>query len=117
LNIGASASQIDPQLSRLAEQKLREIIAAFEEKLGVPWVKVSGLDILSFVLGARLILRTVKPEFSDTLGELVDVTQQRINNSLELFWAITQQESAVPKIKASIESVPSPSTCDSKRLC
>jgi hypothetical protein len=59
-------------------------------------------------------LKTVKPEFSDTLDELVDVTQKRINNSLELLWAITQQRSVAPKIKASIESVPSPSTCDTK---
>jgi hypothetical protein len=61
-----------------------------------------------------LILKTAKPEFSNTLDELVDVTQQRIDK--ELLWAITQQQSAVPKIKASIESVPSPSACDTKRL-
>lgn len=30
-------------------------------------------------------LKTVKPEFSDSLDELVDVTQQRINHSLETF--------------------------------
>jgi hypothetical protein len=37
----------------LAEEKLREMIAPFEEKLGVPWVKVSGLDMLPFFLSAR----------------------------------------------------------------
>jgi len=48
-------------------------------------------------------LKTVKPEFSDALDELVDVTQQRINYSLGLLWAIPQQRSMVPKIKASID--------------
>ncbi|KAF8492227.1 hypothetical protein F5888DRAFT_935594 [Russula emetica] len=86
LNTGAPASQIDPHVLSLAEEKLCEMITPFKEKLGVPQVKVS-----------------VKPEFSDTLGELVDVTQQRINSSLELLWAITQQQSVVPKIKASID--------------
>ena len=47
----------------------------------------------------------MKHEFSDTLDELVDVTKQHINNSLELLWAITQQQSVTPKIRASIESV------------
>jgi GTP-binding protein EngB required for normal cell division len=88
LNTGTSASQTDPHVLSLAENRLREMITPFEKKLGVdvPWVKVS-----------------VKPEFSDTLGELVDVTKQRINNSLELLWAITQQQSVTPKIKASID--------------
>jgi hypothetical protein len=116
LNNRTSASQIDPQVLTLAEEKLREKISPLEA-LGVPWVKVSGLGILPFFLGARLILKTVNPEFSDTLDELVDVTQQHIDNSLVLLWVITLQQSVVPKIKASIESVPSPSTCDIKRLC
>jgi hypothetical protein len=113
LNTGTSASEIDPHVLSLAEDKLCEMITPFEEKLGdVPWVKVSGLDILPYVLSARsnwLVLKTVKPEFSKTLDELVDVTKQRINNSLELLWAITQQQSVAPKIKASIESVHIPS--------
>jgi hypothetical protein len=52
---GTSASQIDPHVLSLAENKLCEKIIPFEEKLGVdvPWVKVSGLDILLFVLSAR----------------------------------------------------------------
>jgi hypothetical protein len=54
LNTGTLASQIDPHVLSLAEKKLREMITPFEEKLGgVPWVKVSGLDILPFVLSAR----------------------------------------------------------------
>ena len=67
---------------------------------------------LPFILSARsnrLILKTVKPEFSDTLDELVDVTQQCINHSLELLRDITQQQSVVRKIKATIESVQIPS--------
>jgi hypothetical protein len=120
LNTKTLASQIDPHVLSLAEKKLCEMITPFEKTLGVPWVKVSGLDILPFVLNARanwLILKAVKPEFSNALDELVDVTQHRINSSLELLWVITQQQSVVPKIKASIESVPSPSTRDTKRLC
>ncbi len=62
-------------------------------------------------------MKTVKPEFSDTLDELVDVTKQRINNSLELLWAITQQQSVAPKIKASIESVQVPSFCGAAIDC
>ncbi|KAN0103785.1 hypothetical protein V8E52_011621 [Russula decolorans] len=88
LNTGTSASQTNPHLLSLAKNKLCEMIKPFEKKLGVPWVEVS-----------------VKPEFSDTLDELVDVTKQRINNSLELLWAITQQQGVAPKIKASIESL------------
>jgi len=84
LNTGTSAP-IDPHVLSLAEKKVGEMITPFEGKLGVPWVKVS-----------------VKHEFSDTLDELVDVTQQRIHSSLELLWVITQQQSVVPKIKASI---------------
>ena len=114
LNTGTSSSHIDPELLSLAEKKLREMVTPFEEKWGhiVPWVKVSGLHNLPFVLSARsnlLILKTVNPEFSDTLDELADVTQQRINKSLELLWAIAQQQSVVPKIKKSIESVQVPS--------
>jgi hypothetical protein len=55
LNTGTSASQIDPHVLSLAEKKLREMIAPFEEMLGIPWVKVSGLHILPFVLSARSI--------------------------------------------------------------
>jgi hypothetical protein len=62
-------------------------------------------------------LKTVKPEFSDTLDELLDVTQQRINNSLELLWAIAQQQSVVPKIKVSIESVQVTSFCGAASAC
>jgi hypothetical protein len=50
-------------------------------------------------------LKTVKPELTGTLDELVDVTRQRINKSLELLWAIAQQRKVGPKVKASIESV------------
>jgi hypothetical protein len=64
-----------------------------------------------------LILKTVNHAFSDTLDELVDVTKRRINNSLELLWAITQQQSVVPKIKASIESVQVPSFCGAACDC
>jgi hypothetical protein len=46
LNTGGSASKIDPGVLLLAENKLCEMIAPFEEKLGVPWVKVSGVHIL-----------------------------------------------------------------------
>jgi hypothetical protein len=55
LNTGTSASQTDPHVLSLAENRLREMITPFEKKLGVdvPWVKVSGLDILPFVLSAR----------------------------------------------------------------
>jgi hypothetical protein len=54
LNTGTSASEIDPHVLSLAEDKLCEMITPFEEKLGdVPWVKVSGLDILPYVLSAR----------------------------------------------------------------
>ena len=43
--------EIDSHVLSLAEDKLCEMITPFEEKLGdVPWVKVSGLDILPFVL-------------------------------------------------------------------
>jgi hypothetical protein len=62
-------------------------------------------------------LKTVKSEFSGTLDELVDVTKQRINDSLELLWAITQQQSVAPKIKASIESVQVPSFCGAAIDC
>jgi len=86
LNTGTSASQIEPHVLSLAQEKLCEMIAPFEVKLSVPWVKVSA-----------------KPEFSDTLDELVDMTQRRINNSQKLLWAITQQQSVEPKIKASID--------------
>ena len=55
LNTGTSASQTDPHVLSLAENKLCKMIEPFEEKLGVdvPWVKVSGLDILPFVLCAK----------------------------------------------------------------
>ena len=51
-NTGTSASQIDPHVLSLAEDKLCEMIAPFE-KLGFSWVKVSGLHILPFVLSAK----------------------------------------------------------------
>jgi hypothetical protein len=57
-------------------------------------------------------LETVNHAFFDTLDELVDVTKQRINDSLGLLWVITQQQSVVLKIKALIESVPPPLTYD-----
>ena len=53
LNMGTSVSQIDPRVLSRAENKLCEIITPFEETLGVPWVKVSGLDTLTFILSAR----------------------------------------------------------------
>ena len=53
LNTGTSESQIDPDVQSLAKRKLREMIAPFEETLGVPWVKVSGLHNLPFALDAR----------------------------------------------------------------
>lgn len=54
LNTGTSASQIDPQVLSLAEDKLWDMITPFDEMLdGVPWVNVSGLHILPFVLSAR----------------------------------------------------------------
>ena len=120
LNTGTSSSHIDPDLLSLAEKKLCEMITPFEEKLSVPWVKVSGLYKLPFFLSVRsnlLILKTANNAFSDTLDELEDVTKRRINNSLELLWAINQEQSVAPKIKSSIEFVLSPSACDIKRLC
>jgi hypothetical protein len=45
------------------------------------------------------------------------VTKQHINKSLELLWAITQQQSVIPKIKASIESVQFPSFCGTASDC
>ena len=48
LNTGTSTPYIDPELLSLAEKKLREMIAPFEEKLGVRWVKVSGLHKFAF---------------------------------------------------------------------
>jgi hypothetical protein len=54
LDTGTLASQIDPQVLSLAEDKLDDMIKPFEEMLGgVSWVKVSGLHILPFVLSAR----------------------------------------------------------------
>ena len=53
VNIGTSVSQIDPHVLSLAENKLCEMITPFEQTLGVPWVKVSGLHNLPFVLSAR----------------------------------------------------------------
>jgi hypothetical protein len=51
LSAGTSAPQIDQEVLSRAEKQLGEMIKPFEEKLGVPWVKVSGLDIcLSFWL-------------------------------------------------------------------
>jgi len=53
-NTGTSASQIDPPVLADSENKLREMIAPFEGKFGIPWVKVSGLHILPSVVSARL---------------------------------------------------------------
>ena len=54
LNTRTSTSRIDPHVFSLAENELCEMITPFEEKLGVvPWVKVSGQDILAFILSAR----------------------------------------------------------------
>jgi hypothetical protein len=52
-NTGNSASQIDSHVLSLAKKKLCEMITPFEETLGVPWVKVSGLHNLPFVVSAR----------------------------------------------------------------
>ena len=52
-NTGISTSQIDPHVLSLAEEKLCDMIAPFKVTLSVPWVKVSGLHILPFSLGAR----------------------------------------------------------------
>ena len=44
-------NEIDPGVLSRAEKELHEMIAPFDfEMLGVPWVKVSGLHILPFVL-------------------------------------------------------------------
>ena len=54
LNTGTSVFQIDKHVLSLAETELDKMIESVEEMLGgVPWVKVSGLHILAFVLGAR----------------------------------------------------------------
>ena len=46
---GKPASQIDPHVLSGAKERLREMVAPFEGTMGVPWVKVSGLDAcLSF---------------------------------------------------------------------
>ena len=52
-NTGPSASQIDPHVLSLAEDKFCKMITPFKETFGVPWVKVSGLHILPFILNAR----------------------------------------------------------------
>jgi hypothetical protein len=62
-------------------------------------------------------LKAAKPELSDTLDELVGVTKDRINKSLQLLWATTQQQSVLPKIDASIESVQVPSACGATSDC
>ena len=50
LNTRTPTSQIDPDLLSEAETVLDEMIEPFGKMLrGVPWVKVSGLYILSFV--------------------------------------------------------------------
>jgi len=54
-------------------------------------------------------LDAVTPNFTGTLDELVKVTQEYIDQSVGLIWAITQQQSVDVKIDASIESVPSSS--------
>jgi len=115
---GTSASQIDPDVLSEAKRILSEMIMPFEKLLSVPWVKVSGLYTLTLVLSARsnwLISKTVNPEFTDTLDKLEDMTRKCINSSLGLLWAITQQQGVEPKVKASIESVPS--FCDIASDC
>ena len=62
-------------------------------------------------------LKTAKQEFSHTLDNLVDVTKNHINKSLQLLWTATQQQSVLPKIKASIESVQVPSVCGAASDC
>ena len=52
-NTGTSTSKIDPEVLALAKDEVHKMIAPFEEKLGVPWVKVSGPHILHFVRSAR----------------------------------------------------------------
>ena len=59
----------------------------------------------------------MKPEYSDTLYKLVDVTKDRINKSLQLLWAATQQQSVLLRINASIESVHVPSVCGAASDC
>ena len=55
LNTRTLTSPIDPDVLALAEDKLRNMIAPFENKLGVPWVKVSGLHIcISFRVRGRI---------------------------------------------------------------
>ena len=66
LNTGTSVSQIDPHVLSLAEKKLCEMITPFEEKLSVPWVKVSGLDILPFVLTLECKIELIDFENSKT---------------------------------------------------
>jgi len=113
-----SAPQVDPYVLSEAERILGEMIMPFEKMLSVPWVKVSGLYTLTLVLSARsnwLISKTVNPEFTDTLDKLEDMTRKCINSSLGLLWAITQQQGVEPKVKASIESVPS--FCDIASDC
>ena len=62
-------------------------------------------------------LKAAKDEFSYTRDELVGVTKDRINKSLQLLWATTQQQSVLPKINASIESVQVPSVCGTASDC
>jgi len=46
---GTSASQTDQYVLSRAKERLREMVMPLEERLGVPWVKVSGLHAcLSF---------------------------------------------------------------------
>ena len=59
----------------------------------------------------------MNPEFSDTLDELVDVTKDHINKSLQLLWAVTQKQSVLLKINASIESVQVSSVCGAASDC
>jgi hypothetical protein len=54
LNAGTSPSKTDLDVLSDAEEKLCKMITPFEVKWGVPWVKVSGMDILPSVPNARL---------------------------------------------------------------
>jgi hypothetical protein len=63
---GTLASQIDPHVLSLAEKKLSEMITPFEERLGIPWVTVSGLHILPFALTPECKIELINFENSKT---------------------------------------------------
>ena len=95
----------------LPKRSFVRLLHVCDETLSFPWVKVRSAQF-AFCSERKIKSIDFETRVSDTLDELLDVTQQRINNSLELLWAIAQQRSVVPKINASIESVPSPWICD-----